>query len=200
MAFSRWLSRWGLVPDGEPITTPSGLLLAVHQAGAPAMLKIAREDEERRGGRLMAWWDGDGAAKVLARHGEALLLERATGARSLTAMVAAGRDSEASRILCDVARRLHRPRHGAPPELVPLSHWFEALAPAARSHGGILAEADRTARSRTRSRYWPMRPRSSDAVWSSGLSLSQASRRPGISPKARRPISISRLPVSPLPL
>ena len=109
------------------------------------MLKIAREEEERRGGALMAWWDGDGAAKVLARHGEALLLERATGARSLTEMVATGRDDEASRILCDVALRLHAPRPGPPPELVPLTRWFEALAPAARTHGGLLARADSAA-------------------------------------------------------
>jgi streptomycin 6-kinase len=139
------LARWDLVPEGEPITTPSSLLLAVRHNGAPAMLKIAGEEEERRGGALMAWWAGDGAAKVLARHGEALLLERATGARSLAEMVAAGRDDEASHILCDVALRLHAPRPGAPPELVPLTRWFEALAPAARSHGGRLAESESAA-------------------------------------------------------
>jgi streptomycin 6-kinase len=139
------LARWDLVPDGEPIKTPSSLLLAVRHNGVPAMLKIAREEEERRGGALMAWWDGDGAAKGLARHGEALLLERATGARSLGAMVAAGQDDEASRILCGVAARLHVPRPGPPPELVPLTHWFEALAPAARTHGGLLAQADSAA-------------------------------------------------------
>ena len=136
------LARWDLVPDGEPITTPSSLLLAVRHNGVPAMLKIAREDEERRGGALMAWWDGDGAAKVLARHGEALLLERATGPRSLAAMVTDGQDEEASRILCDVAARLHAPRPGPPPDLVPLTRWFEALAPAARTQGGLLARAD----------------------------------------------------------
>ena len=136
------LARWDLVPDGEPITTPSSLLLAVRHNGVPAMLKIAREEEERRGGALMAWWDGDGAAKVLARHGEALLLERATGPRSLAAMVTDGQDEEASRILCDVAARLHAPRPGPPPDLVPLTRWFEALAPAARTQGGLLARAD----------------------------------------------------------
>ena len=61
-------------------------------------------------------------------------------------MVADGDDDEASRILCAVAGRLHAPRRGPPPELVPLSRWFEALAPAARSHGGLLAEADAAAR------------------------------------------------------
>jgi streptomycin 6-kinase len=91
-----WLGRWELVPDGEPIETAGGLLLPVRRNGEPAMLKIAREEEERRGGRLMAWWAGDGAARVLARHGPALLLERLDGPRSLAAMVAAARDDEAS--------------------------------------------------------------------------------------------------------
>jgi streptomycin 6-kinase len=141
------LARWDLVPDGEPITTSSSLLLAVRHNGMPAMLKIAREDEERRGGALMAWWDGDGAARVLAQHGPALLLERATGPRSLAAMVADGQDDEASHILCEVAMRLHAPRAGPPPELVPLTRWFEALAPAARTYGGLLAQADSAAQS-----------------------------------------------------
>ena len=52
-------------------------------AASPRPLISAR----RRGGALMAWWDGDGAARVLARHGDALLLERAMGPRSLAAMV-----------------------------------------------------------------------------------------------------------------
>jgi streptomycin 6-kinase len=141
-----WLARWDLVPDGEVITTPSSLLLPVRQHGQPAMLKIAREEEERRGGRLMAWWDGDGAARVLVQDDHALLLERATGPRNLAAMVVAGADDEASRILCAVAARLHVPRREPPPELVPLSRWFEALAPAARNRGGLLAEADAMAR------------------------------------------------------
>jgi streptomycin 6-kinase len=141
-----YLARWNLVADGEPVSTPSSLLLPVRQRGQPAMLKIAREEEERRGGRAMVWWDGDGAARVLAHDDHALLLERATGPRRLVAMVAAGNDDEASRILCAVATRLHAPRRAPPPELVPLSRWFEALGPAARAHGGILAEADTAAR------------------------------------------------------
>lgn len=145
MSLGIHLARWDLVPDGEPIETPSSLLLAVRHNGRPAMLKIAREEEERRGGALMAWWGGDGAAKVLARHGDALLLERAMGSRSLAAMAAAGQDDEASRILCAAARRLQAPRPAPLPELVPLTRWFEALAPAARAHGGVLVDADATA-------------------------------------------------------
>lgn len=146
MSLGIHLARWDLVPDGEPIETPSSLLLAVRHNGQPAMLKIAREEEERRGGTVMAWWDGDGAVRVLARHGDALLLERVTGSQSLAAMAAAGQDDEASRILCAVAGRLHAPRSAPLPELVPLARWFDALEPTARTHGGLLADADATAR------------------------------------------------------
>ena len=145
MSLGVHLARWDLVPDGEPIKTSSSVLLAVRHNGVPAMLKVAREEEERRGGTLMAWWAGDGAAKVLAAYGSALLLERASGRRSLTEMVASGQDDEATRILCDVAARLHAPRAGSLPELVPLTRWFEALPPAARIHGGLLARADSVA-------------------------------------------------------
>lgn len=144
--FAEWLTRWELAPDGEPIRTHSSSLLPVHRAGAPAMLKVAHAAEERAGAGLMAWWDGDGAARVLEHDGDALLMERATGPASLAAMVHAGRDDEASRILCAAAARLHAPRDRPPPELVPLARWFQALEPAAAAHGGILGRAAAAAR------------------------------------------------------
>ncbi len=54
--------------------------------GKPAMLKLAIEAEERFGVMLMDWWDGDGAARVLARDDDAILLERAEGTASLADM------------------------------------------------------------------------------------------------------------------
>jgi streptomycin 6-kinase len=144
--FEDYLTRWRLTPDGEPITTHSSDLLPVRRAGVPAMLKIAREAEERWGGYLMTWWSGDGAAPVLAQDGAALLLERATGKRSLVEMARGDRDDEASRIVCAVAARLHAPRGRPPPELIPLPRWFAALEPAAARHGGILRLAAATAR------------------------------------------------------
>ena len=153
-----YLARWRLTPDGDPITTHSSIVLPVRRAPRSAsaagtaeeaeryMLKVARADEERAGARLMAWWDGDGAARVLAQEGDALLLERALGDGSLARMARTGRDDEASRILCAAAARLHAPRKRPPPELVPLERWFRALEPAAAAHGGILARAAATAR------------------------------------------------------
>lgn len=136
--FEPYLSAWSLVPDGEPIVTHAARLLPVRRHGKAAMLKLSRAEDERLGGIVMEWWDGDGAARVLARDGEALLLERATGPASLSEMARTGRDDEACGILCTTAARLHAVRVKPPPDLIPLADWFRELWPAARSHGGIL--------------------------------------------------------------
>jgi streptomycin 6-kinase len=47
------------------------------------MLKLSIEEDECQGSVLMEWWDGDGAARVLARDDTALLMERALGSASL---------------------------------------------------------------------------------------------------------------------
>ena len=109
------------------------------------MLRLPHEPNERLGGIVMAWWDGDGAARVLARDGKALLLERAMGAASLSDIARTGRDDEACRILCATAERLHARRAKPRPDLTPLRDWFRALWPAARAHGGILNRSADTA-------------------------------------------------------
>jgi streptomycin 6-kinase len=108
------------------------------RAGVPVMLKITSDPEERHGHELMKWWAGDGAAEVLAHADGALLLKRARGGRSLVKLATNGRDDEATRIICEVAARLHAPRGAPPSGLVPLKAWFEPLAPVAKSYGGIL--------------------------------------------------------------
>lgn len=144
--FQSHLDRWGLVADGDPLKTIAADLLPVLKDGQPAMLKISREADERTGGVLMEWWDGDGAARVLARDSVALLLERATGSASLADMARSGRDDEACRILCAAAAKLHAPRPRPLPELVPLKQWFRDLEPAAATHGGVLERSAEAAR------------------------------------------------------
>nr|WP_260441641.1 aminoglycoside phosphotransferase family protein [Serratia fonticola] len=133
-----YLQRWQLEPDGQAFETHSSLLMPVRYQGRPAMLKIAREQEEKFGGLLMCWWQGEGAAQVLAWHDEGILLERAMGHQSLTQMVRSGEDERATAILCRVIARLHMPRAKPYPELIPLHQWFNALWPAAQAHGGML--------------------------------------------------------------
>ena len=108
--FEPYLHRWELVPDGDPITTRTARLLPVVRNGEPAMLKLTDDPDERLGGILLEWWDGDGAARVWARDEIALLIERATGPSSLANMARTGWDDEACRILCAAAARLHAPR------------------------------------------------------------------------------------------
>lgn len=137
--FAVYLERWRLIADGTPIVTPRAQLLPVRHNDAPAMLKVTTEAEEMFGGLLMHWWDGDGAARVLANDGPALLLERATTGRALSDLVRGGRDDEASRIMCDVIARLHAPRRKPLPDLLPLTHWFRDLTEP--SQEGLLARA-----------------------------------------------------------
>ena len=145
--FENYLDRWQLDPDGEPIMTITSRLLPVRRDGVPAMLKVATEAEESRGADTMTWWDGDGAALVLAHEGDALLMERAEGSASLEKMALQGRDDEATQIMCQVAAKLHAPRmRPHPSSLVPLPEWFAALESSAAQHGGILEQAAAMAR------------------------------------------------------
>lgn len=143
--FEPWLSRWSLTRDGAPFVTPytGSRLLPVRRAGAAAMLKVSSDPEERAGGAVMAWWDGDGAAPVLAHEGEALLLLRATGADDLPTLSRSGADDRALQVLCEAVARLHRPRP-QPPRLPSLRAWFASLD-AAQGADPRLGEAWRTA-------------------------------------------------------
>lgn len=144
--FAEHVARWDLTPDGEPIVTRTSRLLPVRREGAAAMLKIAVEAEEKFGGGLMGWWDGQGAARVLAQDGAALLMERAQGTASLADMARAGSDDDACRILCGVVAELHAPRNRSAPFAIPLTEWFRELEPTAAKHGGVLALCAATAR------------------------------------------------------
>ncbi|MET0294074.1 MAG: aminoglycoside phosphotransferase family protein [Phenylobacterium sp.] len=138
--FEPWLARWGLAPDGTAFDSLAGALLPVRRGETPAMLKLFTAEEEKRGAALMAWWDGEGAVKVLERADEALLMERAVGSLSLEAMVRGGEDEAAIAVLAQTALKLHEPRDADPPgNLVPLPRWFRELAVAANRHGGPYA-------------------------------------------------------------
>jgi streptomycin 6-kinase len=129
--YTPWIVAWELTPDGEPFETEytRSRLLPVRRGTRACMLKLAAAPEEVRGAALMAWWDGAGAAPVLARQGPALLLERATSPAGLVDMSRTGEDRQAIDILCRTVAELHRPRPGAPPAGLPsLATWFRELA------------------------------------------------------------------------
>ena len=100
---------------GEPFVTPFGSrLLPVRHDGEAAMLKIAVHPEEMRGGAIMAWYRGGGAAGVLVHDEVAVVLERLEGPQSLAVMARSGEDAAACNILCETVARLHAPRSGPP--------------------------------------------------------------------------------------
>lgn len=144
--FDDYLKQFGLQPDGAPIVTHSSHLLPVRMGDTPAMLKVSIEHDEKVGGVFMAWWDGQGAARVYAHEGDAVLMERAQGSGSLMEMALNGRDDESTRIMCAVAAQLHAPRSKPQPALVPLQRWFKDLEPGAPKYGGIIAECAAHAR------------------------------------------------------
>lgn len=140
--FRAYLERWRLAPDGAAIKTHSSDLLPVRLPdGVAAMLKIANAAEEKRAAKLMLWWQGQGAARVLAYDDGALLLERAEGARSLAAMARGHEDEAACQILCRAVAALHEKRPGPLPPLAPLDRWFAPLEAAAARDGGVLVQS-----------------------------------------------------------
>lgn len=140
-----YLKRWTLLPDGEPIITQTSQVYPVCYQHKPAILKIAQVAEERRGGQLMAWWDGQGAARIYAQDDQAILMERAIGGRSLLSMTKNHQDSEATHIICSVVAKLHAVKKATPlPKLTPLPLWFKSLETAAIQNGGIFKPAYQT--------------------------------------------------------
>lgn len=145
--FTPYIQRWHLQPDGTTLRTHSSRVLPVMAGQIPAILKVALKDDEKHACILMNWWDGQGAAKVLAADGDALLLERATGKRNLQDISRSGNDDEATRIICHTLTTLHQHsrRREHPEGLLPLQKWFAPLQPAAAYYRGTLTDCSRLA-------------------------------------------------------
>jgi streptomycin 6-kinase len=131
--------EWGLASDGEISVVGNSLLQPVLWEGRQAMLKVPLNREEQRGFRLLECWDGKAAVKVYRYDPDALLMERATGERSLKQMVLCWKEDEANRIICSVVEQLHANNCSFLSELVPLPVWFRSLQAAAGREGGFFA-------------------------------------------------------------
>lgn len=127
--FDRLLLLWDLKPDGVPTETHSSWLLPVRRGDAPAILKLMKlSSDERDAAALLRYYDGNGAVRLYEEHDNVLLLERASGPRSLMTMATTGNDAEAAELLAQTVGKLHAPRAGATPEgLTPLRDWFSSL-------------------------------------------------------------------------
>ncbi len=151
---AEWISRWRLELDGTPFRTATSTLAPARTGdGSAVMVKLSHHEEERRGSALLESWKGRGAARVLARDGDAVLIERATGGRSLIAMAEAGSDAAADLIMCRTAGTLHGASDAILPRsqpgqqaVTPLRVWFRRLFAHAdeltpfHRHGAALAQ------------------------------------------------------------
>lgn len=112
--------EWGLVVDGEATHGYCALVVPVHRAGEPAVLKLAFPDDESEHEALaLQLWAGNGAARLLAAdpHRSALLLERLHTVDLTSVEVLA-----ACEVVAERYTRLHRP---APPQLRSLTSYVE---------------------------------------------------------------------------
>jgi len=103
--------------------------LPVKHGRLPAVLKVLKHaSDERNAAALLRYWNGGGAVRLYEADEKALLLERATGSRSLMAMATSGRDTETAEILAEAVARLHALRPSEiPAQLTPLQEWFSSL-------------------------------------------------------------------------
>ncbi len=138
----RYCRAWSLRTDGDLLETPTSWLRPVRQGTAPAMLKLLKPgSDEGAAAGLLAYYGGQGAVHLYRADGRAMLLERATGKRSLSRMAREGHDLEAAAILADTLARLHQERGGAvPQDLTPLPEQFASLFER-RREDPLLAQA-----------------------------------------------------------
>ncbi|MEJ0065717.1 MAG: aminoglycoside phosphotransferase family protein [Caulobacteraceae bacterium] len=118
-ALAPWLARWGLSfesspapPGGREPYPGAGEVAFVRRGGQSLVLKLLSPgSDEWRSGEVLAHWDGRGAVRLIEQAPGAVLIERATPGDDLSPMARAGRDAEATLILCGVMAQLKR----APP-------------------------------------------------------------------------------------
>jgi streptomycin 6-kinase len=112
-----WLERWDLqferrpaAPGGREPYPGTGEVAFVTRGGRPLVLKLLPSgSDEWRSGEVLAHWGGRGAVRLIEHAPGAVLIERAQPGDDLSAMVEAGRDDEATLVLCEVMRQLNRP-------------------------------------------------------------------------------------------
>ena len=143
--FRKWLDAWDLIPDGEPFASNWSQLLPVRRGDTPLMLKAAMSEQEVVGSAVLDWFSGQGAARVVERHDDAVLMERLFGPTALTDLARQDGDRRAFEVLCQVAYQLHSAAERLPFDgLIPVEKWFEALPKAAQGLGGVFTKAAST--------------------------------------------------------
>lgn len=139
------------IESAEPIAdTVAGSVYEVTLAdGLSAIVKHLKPkvlEDSQRGADFLAWRDGVGCVKLLARTGTMLLMEHA-GRTTLRDHLEVHGDADATRIAAEVLLEYHRPSETPPPtSLQPLPRYFASLFDKAErdrreGHAGPFAEA-----------------------------------------------------------
>ena len=136
-ALSNAMTRWSLSSATLIAETATSWVYRVEQIGrSPAVLKQLKPgigDDELRGGALMAWYGGRGAATIFDAADGIVFKEWLSGP-SLGDAARAGRDDDATVAVAALIKDLHRQRDTDPPPLLPLRLRFRALFDMAPSH------------------------------------------------------------------
>ena len=104
-------AKWRLSPDGKPFETHSSWLCFVRRDSDPALLKLFKPgSNEAPSVRYLAAHDGKGTVRVIESDGAAILVERIAPGTPLTTLSLAGRDDEATHIICELIERLQSSR------------------------------------------------------------------------------------------
>jgi streptomycin 6-kinase len=122
------MSAWRLSQPQLLADTATSQVWRVLQSGRAVVLKALKPNgaEEAAGMVLLQWYQGRGAARVLARTDGAILMEWIDGP-SLGDLVRGGDDPLAMGILVEVFARLHLDRPEPPKGLQPLAVRFAPL-------------------------------------------------------------------------
>ncbi len=121
-ALDPWLARWRLTLEGRPPLPGgrepypgAGEVAFVRRGPTQLVLKLLPAGgDEANSAAVLRHWGGAGAVQPVESAPGAVLLERLLPGEDLTGLVHAGRDDEATGILCDVMAALIRP---PPPDL-----------------------------------------------------------------------------------
>lgn len=130
--------------DGDRLETPTSWIQPVRRSDTPAILKLLKPtSDEGNAADLLRYYDGRGAVVLFEADAKALLMERATGQRSLSRMAATGQDTEAGEVLADTVAMLHGQRNcEAPRSLTPLTVQFSSLFDRQETHAVLRRCAD----------------------------------------------------------
>jgi streptomycin 6-kinase len=123
--------EWRIETARQIADTVVGTVHEVTRAGGEIdivkVLKPKALEDSLRGADFLAWRDGIGCARLIARSDNILLMEHA-GRKTLRDHLEAHGDAEATRIAAEVLTEYHRPSDMVPPEsLQPLSSYFASL-------------------------------------------------------------------------